>query len=220
MRRAGGNTDRKRAAASHLTGDAHRTAVQFHQFLDERQTDSRSFVTTAARAFHAMKPFEEMREELWVDPLARIGDLNLRLRTRRAEPNLDLPDQAGWWTVGFAAFVVLTIVAACTGASVVSAITACGMTTILIVPFASARMSAPLASLPWPSPFQQKLRNSVDAGTPLTLTSRAVLSRLAAYTVHSSFGPRIAAAIVAVLWPLTRIVFHPGAAVWVNIFIR
>lgn len=30
------------------------------------------------------------------------------------EPNLDLPDQALWWTVGFAGFVVLTIVAAST----------------------------------------------------------------------------------------------------------
>src|SRR5215510_14469972 len=54
--------DDESTAAIDFTFNSHVSAVQLYQFLDQRQANSRSFVTAAARAFHAVKTFENVRQ--------------------------------------------------------------------------------------------------------------------------------------------------------------
>lgn len=65
-------------------------AVPFDKHLDDGQPDTDPALPRGRR-LGLGKPLKEMWQKLRGDALARIGDLNLRLRPRRGEPNLDAP---------------------------------------------------------------------------------------------------------------------------------
>src|SRR5579862_6819065 len=70
--------DGKDAALGHTAAHFNRAAMQFHQILDERQTDSGAFVGSSPGAFDAMKALEDMRYFLF-----RYADAGVRDREYR-----------------------------------------------------------------------------------------------------------------------------------------
>src|SRR5262249_43110933 len=63
----------ERAAPADLTLDARRPAVQFHQLLDEREADARTFVSATAGALNAVETLEQLRQIFRIDADAGVA---------------------------------------------------------------------------------------------------------------------------------------------------
>src|SRR5215469_11888247 len=68
----------------------HTAAVQFHQFLNECQSDSCAFVCPGASALDAMKAFEHPLAMLFGNSHARVADQQFDCAVHRFQRNRNL----------------------------------------------------------------------------------------------------------------------------------
>src|ERR671919_127766 len=90
MGRTGREADSECAAAIEFACNSNDTAVQFHQLLDQCQSDTRTLVTAATRAFDAMKTFEQVGQLQLGNPNARIPYFELNIPIRFSQCDSDL----------------------------------------------------------------------------------------------------------------------------------
>ena len=94
MRASGREGDCELCSLSDPTAHRDLAAMQLDQFLHQRQTDSRAFVRAGARAFHAMKAFEDLRQLLFRNAgpgIAHGQDDRLILRLAKRPRSLPPP---------------------------------------------------------------------------------------------------------------------------------
>ena len=79
MRRAERYRDGERASLAEHTVHAYRPAVEFDQFLHERQADARAFVRPTAAVLDAMEALEHARQFVGWDAHAGVAHRQARL---------------------------------------------------------------------------------------------------------------------------------------------
>src|SRR5688572_31559943 len=73
MTGTGGNADDKRTPTVDFPHNTDRPAVQFHQLLDQRESDPRTLITASACTSYAVKAFEQMLQLVFRDTSASVA---------------------------------------------------------------------------------------------------------------------------------------------------
>src|SRR6185312_7249324 len=83
--------DEARAGALALALRLDRPGVQLHQVMDDRESQSEAAVAPPDRAVLLAEALEDVRQELRLDPLARVGDGDLQVLAAHRELHVDAP---------------------------------------------------------------------------------------------------------------------------------